>query len=118
MENVGIVTGVSRRLPKNARILIAIRPEAIRRSSDGEASSLNRFFLRVSGVVNYGDSILLHGTINGQPMRVRLSASDVASVRDGEGLWIGWSAEDVHVIHGNSHRTEGCLARLGLSPAR
>jgi putative spermidine/putrescine transport system ATP-binding protein len=99
VENVGIINGVNCHLPKNAPVHIAVRPEVIRRSSDEDVSSQNRFFLKVSGVVNYGDSILLHGTINGQPMRVRLSATDAASIRDGEGLWIRWLAEDVHVLH-------------------
>jgi hypothetical protein len=48
--------------------------------------------------VNYGDSVLLMGTIGSCPLKVRLSLKDAVDVQEGSRIAVQWAAEDVHVI--------------------
>jgi putative spermidine/putrescine transport system ATP-binding protein len=96
-QGMGAVSGPATRFSGNAPVWLVVRPEAIRRRMhDGSAS--NPFSLQVSGVVNFGDSILLHGTVGSQAMKVRIPGRDAASVREGDTLAIDWSVQSTHVV--------------------
>jgi putative spermidine/putrescine transport system ATP-binding protein len=81
------------------RVHVLIRPENIRLVAGGEpADGLEVFDLAVDGAVNYGDSVLFMGQVNGQRLRVRMPGARAgALVHDGR-LRIGWRPEDVHLI--------------------
>jgi putative spermidine/putrescine transport system ATP-binding protein len=75
---------------------LAVRPEMIRLAAaagDGE----NRFDFAVEAIVNYGESALILGRINGAPMKMRLPVTALALVREGASVPVTWAAGDVHV---------------------
>jgi putative spermidine/putrescine transport system ATP-binding protein len=97
VEGVGLVTAKAPNIAKDSRVFLAVRPETIERSGQPESLSPNGFAFEVSGVVNYGDSVLLHGTINSRPIKIRLSAAEASNVRERDEIKVQWRAEDVHV---------------------
>ena len=76
---------------------LAVRPESIR-ATDADDRAENKFQFAVQGMVNYGDSAILFGTINGKPLKIRMPASASLAFHDGMSLAIGWDAAQVHVI--------------------
>jgi putative spermidine/putrescine transport system ATP-binding protein len=76
-----------------------IRPENIQ-LLDGEtaAAGLNVFQMTVEGSVNYGDSVLIVGHMEGLPLRIRAPGVSAGVIDSGSNLRIGWRKEDVHFI--------------------
>jgi putative spermidine/putrescine transport system ATP-binding protein len=81
------------------RVHVLIRPENIRVVADGEAAhGLDVFQLAIDGAVNYGDSVLFMGRINGQPLRVRMPGARAGTLLHDGRLRVGWQPDDVHLI--------------------
>ncbi|MDA0338532.1 MAG: TOBE domain-containing protein, partial [Proteobacteria bacterium] len=73
-----------------------VRPENIRISGDSDGGSV--FDLKVNGTVNYGDSVLVIGTVEGQPLRMRMPGTDAGTFSRVSLIVISWRPEDVHLI--------------------
>ncbi|MEX2454279.1 MAG: ABC transporter ATP-binding protein [Rhodospirillaceae bacterium] len=73
-----------------------VRPENVRLAGDGDAMS--PFDMTVDGTVNYGDSVLVIGSIGGLPLRMRLPGGSAAGIETGSHCRVGWRREDVHLI--------------------
>lgn len=97
IDGMGYVGGMPATVAVNSPVWIAVRPESIRLAAPDRGDG-SPFKFKVSGIVNFGDSALLHGTIGNVPMKVRLSTFDVTTVREGDILLVQWSAESAHVI--------------------
>ena len=76
-----------------------IRPENIR-LLDGEPATndMNVFHMIVEGSVNYGDSVLIMGDVQGLPIRMRAPGVSAGAIDTGSQLRIGWRKEDMHLI--------------------
>ena len=78
-----------------------LRPERIRLIDDGDRrEGLVVVPLTVSGVIHFGDSVLLSGLSGAQPLRSRIAGGLARHVREGQKLLVGWRPEDVHLIVG------------------
>lgn len=97
-EGVGLVTAEAQKIAKDARVFLAVRPEIIRRRGQRDTPPPNGFAFEISGIVNYGDSVLLHGTIKSRPMKIRLSAAEATDLRERDEIAVQWRAEDIHVV--------------------
>ena len=91
------MTGTPLDVADNARVWLAVRPESIRLASSA-APDLNRFSFKISGTLNFGDSVLLHGSVNGRPLKVRLPAADAADLAEGKEISVHWAPQSVHAI--------------------
>lgn len=79
--------------------LLLLRPEAIETVADTSVTpTANR--LKVSDVVNYGDSLLLIGTAGSQPLRVRVPSRLAADFQVGATCGIAWQPANVQVVQG------------------
>jgi putative spermidine/putrescine transport system ATP-binding protein len=83
-------------LSAQEKIWLAIRPESVRRVKDGECGT--RYPLRVTGLVNYGDSALLMGMIGSCPLKMRIAAMETLEIHEGAVVDVGWDPAQVHVI--------------------
>ena len=97
VDGFGKVTGTPLDVADNARVWLAVRPESIRLASSA-APDLNRFSFKISGTLNFGDSVLLHGSVNGRPLKVRLPAADAADLAEGKEISVHWAPQSVHAI--------------------
>lgn len=76
-----------------------IRPENIRLlDGDPATNDMNVFHMIVAGSVNYGDSVLIMGDVQGLPIRMRAPGVSAGAIDTGSQLRIGWRPEDVHLI--------------------
>jgi putative spermidine/putrescine transport system ATP-binding protein len=98
-EGLGTVVAAEPVGPAGQSVWLSIRPESIRRGAAMDASE-NTFVLAVTGLVNYGDSVLIFGTVNSCALKVRVPAADATDIREGQSLPIRWDARQVHVIPG------------------
>lgn len=76
-----------------------IRPENIRLlDGEDESDDMNVFHMSVEGSVNYGDSVLLMGSVKGQSIRLRTPGVAAGAIGTGSEVRIGWRKEDMHLI--------------------
>ena len=80
-------------------MVLLVRPEAVRLLGEGTPATDNEFTMAVGGIVHYGDSVLIMGTANGVPVRLRPSSVAAAHVREGGSYRIGWDAANGHLVH-------------------
>jgi putative spermidine/putrescine transport system ATP-binding protein len=84
-------------LSRGARVLLLLRPESIEMTpASGVSATTNQ--LRLTDVVNYGDSLLLIGTAGGQPLRVRVPSRMAATFEPGQMCGISWRPSDVQIV--------------------
>jgi putative spermidine/putrescine transport system ATP-binding protein len=78
---------------------VMIRPERVQLAPNSKTNGMNIFEMKVASTVNYGNSIILLGMINGKvPIRVRVSGEQWFDSMEGEIVKIGWTADDAHLI--------------------
>ena len=96
VPGLGLVAGAEppRAAPGTA-VKVAIRPESIRPST---RAHVNAAEFSLSGLVNYGDSVVLIGAAGPTPLKIRLPAREGARFSVGETFTVSWLAAQVHVI--------------------
>jgi putative spermidine/putrescine transport system ATP-binding protein len=97
VDGLGKITGMPTGIASDTRVWLAIRPENIR-LADSSTPDINRFSFKISGSLNFGDSVLLHGSINDQPLKVRLTATEASRFQDGMEMPIHWAPQSTHAI--------------------
>lgn len=77
-----------------------VRPENVRLAGDaaGDGSGTQAFEMTVEGTVNYGDSVLVIGSVQGLPLRMRIPGSQAAGIDTGTTCQVTWRPEDMHLI--------------------
>jgi putative spermidine/putrescine transport system ATP-binding protein len=93
---MGDVQGPVTSHAKGTPLLLMLRPETIRLVARSE-SDAQRTML-ITGVVNYGDSVLAMGTVGSTELRVRVPRIDAQGVQEGAVFGIRWNAQDSHVV--------------------
>ncbi len=77
---------------------LLIRPEQLRQRPNSGAPGENEFEMTVDDIINYGDSILAIGKINGLPIRARLLGPEPEVLAPGTVLRLAWAPTDAHVL--------------------
>jgi putative spermidine/putrescine transport system ATP-binding protein len=85
---------------------VLVRPERIQLvgpSADGpnlpnRLPLPNRLLLKIGVIVNYGDTVLVIGTAEGHPLRMRIAGARPDAIREGATVTVGWSPGDTHLI--------------------
>ena len=54
--------------------------------------------MEIGVIVNYGDSVLVIGSVNGQRLRMRIAGAQPESVCEGATVTVGWKPGDEHPI--------------------
>jgi putative spermidine/putrescine transport system ATP-binding protein len=94
LARAGVATGAGHAL---------IRPERIRLVDEHERrEGLAVVPLAVTGVVHFGESVLVSGLSGAQPLRSRIAGGLARDVRAGQTLLVGWRPDDLHVIGGEA----------------
>jgi putative spermidine/putrescine transport system ATP-binding protein len=87
-----------RRLGKGA-VDVLVRPERIRLAAAGaDPPLLNQLAMRITVIVNYGDSVLVIGTAREQRLRMRIAGGQPDAIHEGATITIGWRPGDEHLI--------------------
>ena len=76
---------------------VLVRPERIQLAGAGEGPP-NRVSMRINVIVNYGDSVLVIGTAEDRPLRMRIAGAQPEAVREGATVTVGWGPRDAHLI--------------------
>jgi putative spermidine/putrescine transport system ATP-binding protein len=76
---------------------VMVRPERLRLVNGSSADPVNVIDMKIDTIVNYGDSLMVVGTSNHLPIRMRLSG-ELPAVAEGATIRVGWAAEDAHLI--------------------
>jgi putative spermidine/putrescine transport system ATP-binding protein len=97
VNGIGTVAGPAAPVAPNTPIWMAVRPESIRLKVLNKTDE-NSLKFKVSGIVNFGDSALLHGMIGDVPIKVRLSTFAVTTVREGDMLLVEWNSQSAHIV--------------------
>ena len=79
----------------DGRVDVLIRPERVRLADPTLPNSIS---MKISVIVNYGDSVLVIGDARGHPVRMRLAGAPPATVREAATITIGWLPTDAHLI--------------------
>ena len=58
----------------------------------------NQLVMEIGVTVNYGDSVLVISSVNGQRLRMRIAGAQPESVREGATITVGWKLGDEHLI--------------------
>ena len=75
------------------------RPERVHLAAPGPKPALpNQLVLAIDVVVNYGDSVLVIGSADGQRLRMRIAGAQPDAVREGGTVIVGWRPGDEHLI--------------------
>jgi putative spermidine/putrescine transport system ATP-binding protein len=75
---------------------LMIRPERLRAGTAGDGD--NAFDMTVDDTINYGDSLLVIGSVRGLPLRARLVGRPAGALAPGATLRLAWSPPDAHVL--------------------
>jgi putative spermidine/putrescine transport system ATP-binding protein len=76
---------------------VLLRPERLQLVRDG-ATLPNRLAVKISVIVNYGDSVLIIGDAGRQRIRIRIAGAQPDAVREGATVTVGWRPGDEHLI--------------------
>jgi putative spermidine/putrescine transport system ATP-binding protein len=81
------------------RVDVLVRPERVQLAGPGDgATPPNSMSMKITVVVNYGESVLVIGDVRGQPMRMRIAGAQPEAVREGATVSVGWTPADAHLI--------------------
>ena len=75
---------------------VLVRPERLQLV--GQRDVPNRLAIKITVIVNYGDSVLAIGDGGGQVIRVRIAGALPETVREGATVTVGWAPGDEHLI--------------------
>ncbi len=78
--------------------VLMIRPERLRLCKAGETDDLNIVDIAIDEIINYGDSVVAIGNSRGVPLRMRLPGSELAALRLGTTVKVGWNPDDAHLL--------------------
>jgi putative spermidine/putrescine transport system ATP-binding protein len=97
LDGLGRVTiAAERRLTSGTSIDVLLRPERVRLGDDSGADVTAA--MQVETLINYGESLLAIGTVNGRAFRVRIAGQPPTALREGVSITVGWRTGDMHVI--------------------
>jgi putative spermidine/putrescine transport system ATP-binding protein len=84
----------------NDRFHVLVRPEAIAVLPPGREAGPDHcaIAITVSGIVHYGDSVLVLAQHEGQELRARLPFAQAFEMREGDRLHFAWRRRDMHFI--------------------
>jgi ABC-type sugar transport system ATPase subunit len=101
LEGVGPVQAdaeACRRIGKGA-VDVLVRPERVQLAGGGDGAALpNRVPMKITVIVNFGDSVLVMGDARGHPLRMRIAGARPDAVREGATVTVGWGPSDAHLI--------------------
>ena len=96
VPGVGLIaTAEPPRAAVGTALKVAIRPESIRPSTRAHVNAAD---FSLAGLVNYGDSVVLIGTVGPTPLKIRLPARDATQFGVGQTVTVSWLAAQVHII--------------------
>jgi putative spermidine/putrescine transport system ATP-binding protein len=88
----------------SGRVDVLVRPERIQLSSPDRPATANAVAMKISVIVNYGDSVLVIGDARGHPIRMRLAGAPPQAVREGATITVAWSPPRHPPHRGQPHR--------------
>jgi putative spermidine/putrescine transport system ATP-binding protein len=77
---------------------VLVRPERIQLVGSGTTPLPNQLAMTITGIVNYGDSLVVLGTALGRPLRMRIAGHLPETIREGATVTVGWAPRDAHAI--------------------
>jgi putative spermidine/putrescine transport system ATP-binding protein len=77
---------------------VLVRPERIQLVGAGSSALPNRVTMKITVIVNYGDTVLVIGTAAGHPVRMRIAGAQPEAIREGATVTVGWGPADAHLI--------------------
>jgi putative spermidine/putrescine transport system ATP-binding protein len=77
---------------------LMVRPERIRVLPPGQVHETNNYELTVQNLVHYGESVLILGSVQDVPMRVRISGSLPEHIIEGGRIRIAWAPQDSYLL--------------------
>ena len=77
------------------RVDVLVRPERVQLGGRGVPEVLS---MKVSVIVNYGDSVLVIGDARGHAVRMRIAGAQPEAIREGATVTVGWAPGDAHLI--------------------
>jgi len=80
------------------RVDVLVRPEAVQLAGAGGPTLPNSISMKITVIVNYGDSVLVIGDARGHPVRMRLPGAPPPAVREAATITVGWLPTDAHLI--------------------
>jgi putative spermidine/putrescine transport system ATP-binding protein len=83
----------------SGRVDVLVRPERLQPAgSHGGPTLPNSIPMKITVIVNYGDSVLVIGEARGHPIRMRMAGSQPEAIREGATITVGWAPTDTHLI--------------------
>jgi len=79
----------------SGRVDVLVRPERVQLGGRGVPEVLS---MKVSVIVNYGDSVLVIGDARGHAVRMRIAGAQPEAIREGATVTVGWAPGDAHLI--------------------
>ncbi len=79
----------------SGRVDVLVRPERVQLAGRGVPEVLS---MKVSVIVNYGDSVLVIGDARGHAVRMRIAGAQPEAIREGATVTVGWAPGDAHLI--------------------
>ena len=79
----------------SGRVDVLVRPERVQLGGHGVPEVLS---MKVSVIVNYGDSVLVIGDARGHAVRMRIAGAQPEAIREGATVTVGWAPGDAHLI--------------------
>ncbi|MBI3513921.1 MAG: ABC transporter ATP-binding protein [Proteobacteria bacterium] len=92
------VAGAGTAAPATGAVDLLVRPERMRLVVPGQADGLNTVEMRVTTLVNYGDSLLAIGTAGDRPLRLRIAGATADALQEGARVTVGWDPRDGHIV--------------------
>ena len=77
---------------------VLVRPERIQVVGPGSLALPNRVAMKITVIVNYGDTVLVIGTAGDHPVRMRIAGAQPEAIREGATVTVGWGPGDAHLI--------------------
>jgi putative spermidine/putrescine transport system ATP-binding protein len=77
---------------------VLVRPERIQLAAAGGGATSNRVSMKIGVIVNYGDSVLVIGTVGEHLIRMRIAGAQPDEIREGATVTVGWAKGDAHLI--------------------
>ena len=94
LEPIPVDPEACRRLGAS-RVDVLVRPERVQLGGHGVPEVLS---MKVSVIVNYGDSVLVIGDARGHAVRMRIAGAQPEAIREGATVTVGWAPGDAHLI--------------------
>ena len=97
LAGIGLARIAATDAPAGAVDLL-LRPERLRLQDDQTPSGDNALEMIVDDVIDYGDSTLAFGKVNGVVLRARIAGVQSEALRPGAKLRLVWSPKDAHIL--------------------